>query len=213
MESLINPKFAYVLLVTAVMLANMIILFPNSVIPKIGMIVCLGTAGYELFNLEANPWALLMMAVSSLPFFLTTYQSNFRRPLLVLSTGMLIFGSVFLFINKDGRPTMNLSLVPLISIFCALFILVAAERRLNILNPIPGAQRDSLVGITGDAIVEISDVGLVQVEGDTWSARSEQTIPAGSTVRILKQEGMILVVKKVEKILEKSKKETHHAIF
>lgn len=199
MESLINPKFAYVLLVTAVTLANTIILFPRSVLPRIGTIICLGIAGVELFNLEANPWALLMMAVSSLPFFFATNQPDFRRPLLALSTGMLIFGSVFLFVNKDGRPTMNFSLVPLISTFCALYILIATESILNAQISRPGIKRNSLIGVTGDAIIAINDVGLVQIENETWPARSDKPIPAGSTVRILKSEGMVLVVRKVEK--------------
>jgi hypothetical protein len=70
MDFLINPNIAYLFVVTAVMLAITTLLFPRSSLSKIGMLVCLAGAGFELFNLQANPWALVVTALSRCLFSL-----------------------------------------------------------------------------------------------------------------------------------------------
>ena len=203
MNYLINPNIAYLLVVAAVMLANSSFLFPSSNPLKIGSLVCLVGAGFELFNLQANPWALVVVALSPLPYFMAIRQAGPRRPLLVVSAGTIVLGSVFLLVDKNGSPVVNSGLLLLVSIICAQFILVATERRLTTQGNRRGVDSNSLVGLVGTATTRVEDVGLVNVEGEICSARSDQPIPAGSTVRVLKSEGRILVVKKVEKLTRK----------
>lgn len=203
MNFLINPNIAYLFVVAAVMLAITSLLFPRFNLSKIGSLVCLVGAGFELFNLQANPWALVVVALSPLPYFVATRQAGPRRPLLVVTAGMLVFGSVFLLVDKKGLPVVNSGLLWLVSTICVQFIWVATERRLNAQGTRRGIDPDSLVGLVGTATTQVEDVGLVKIEGETCSARSDQPIPAGSTVRVLKYEGRVLVVKKVEKLTGK----------
>jgi membrane-bound ClpP family serine protease len=42
----------------------------------------------------------------------------------------------------------------------------------------------------------VHEDGSVQVAGELWSARSEDPIPAGAQVRVLRREGFVLVVEK-----------------
>jgi len=203
MEFLINQNLAYILIVTAVMLTITTFLFPRSILPKIGMVLCLVAAGFELSKLQANAWALLMLALSPFPYFVATGQSSQRRQLLIITVAMLFFGSAFLFVDENGSPAINMGLLFFVSVFCALFILVATEGKLNARDSNRGINPDSYIGLIGKAITNIDDVGLVQIEGETCSARSDQPILAGSPVRILKYEGRVLVVKKVEKLAGK----------
>lgn len=199
MNFLLNPNIAYLFFVATVMLAFTNILFPRSSLSKIGTLVCLAGAGYALLNLRVNPWALLAAGLSPLPYFMATQQAGARRPLLVVATGMFVLGSAFLLVDEKGLPTINVGLILLVSTVCAQFIWVSTERRLNAQGTRRGANPDSLVGLIGTAITQIDDVGLVEIEGETCSARSDHPIPAGSMVRVLKYEGRILVVKKAEK--------------
>jgi len=61
--------------------------------------------------------------------------------------------------------------------------------------------RDSLVGMEGMVLVKVipdSLSGKVRVAGQDWSARSEEgIIPVGSKVRVIKSEGVHIVVKEV----------------
>ena len=200
MEFLINQNLAYILIVTAVMLTITTFLFPRSILPKIGMVLSLGAAGFEFYKLQPNAWALLMIALSPFPYFVATGQSSQRRQLLIITLGMLFFGSAFLFVDKNGAPAINMGLLFIVSTFCALFILVATEGKLKAQDSNRGINPDSYIGLIGKAITNVDDVGLVQIEGETLSARSDQPILAGSPVRILKYEGRVLVVKKVEKL-------------
>jgi len=196
-----NPQFPYHLVVAAVMMAIKTLLFPRSNLAKLGMLICLGAAGVELFNLQANPWALAVTALSPLPYFLAIRQAGPRRPLLAVTAAMFVFGSIFLFVDQNGKPITNSALLFLCSVFGAEFIWVATERRLNAQGARRGVNRpDSIIGLIGTATTQVEDVGLVQIEGETWPARSEQPIPAGSLVRVIKNEGRIVVVKKVEKL-------------
>jgi membrane-bound ClpP family serine protease len=201
MEFLINQNLAYILLITAVMLTITTFLFPSSILPKIGMVLCLGAAGFEFFKLQANAWALLTIVLSPFPYFVaTTGQSSQRRQLLIITVAMLFFGSAFLFVDENGSPSINMGLLFIASIIYALFILVVTEGKLNARDSNRGINPDSYIGLIGKAITNIDDVGLVQIEGETCSACSDQPILAGSPVRILKYKGRVLVVKKVEKL-------------
>jgi membrane-bound ClpP family serine protease len=160
-------------------------------------------AGFELFNLQANPWALIIVALSPLPYFLALQPTGARRPWLVVTVGMLIFGSVFLLVDKKGYPEVHIAVLWVVSTLCAQFIWVGTERKLNAEDTRRGVDPDSLVGLIGTATTRVEDVGLVKIEGEICPARSEQPIPAGSTVRVIKSEGRVLLVKKVEKLTGK----------
>jgi len=200
MEFLINPNFAYLLIVTAVMLALVSITLPGSSIPKIGMPLCLGAAWYELFHLDANPWALMIVALSPLTFFSAVHQPRMHFPLLVLTITMLAIGSFLLFVDQNGRPMVNHILAGIVSMFCGEFIWIAIERGENTRGLNLGNDPDSVVGLLGEVRVEIDATGLILAGGELWPARSKKPIPAGSLVRILRRDGFMLTVKKVEKI-------------
>jgi membrane-bound ClpP family serine protease len=59
-----------------------------------------------------------------------------------------------------------------------------------------------VVGLIGEARTDIEphSAGSVLVEGELWQARSKKNIFAGDMVRILRQDGFWLTVKKVEKL-------------
>lgn len=200
MNALINPNLAYLFVVAAILLTMTSLLFPRSNWSKIGILVCLVGAEYEIYHLHANPWALAVVVLSPLPYWGALRKVGPRRPLLVVTAGMLVLGSIFLFLDQNGRPMVHDGLLFLMSTVCAYFILAVTARQFNPQSTRRGVNPNSLVGLIGTATTLVEDVGLVKVDGEICSARSDHPIPAGSTVRVLKIEGRILVVKKVEKL-------------
>ena len=77
------------------------------------------------------------------------------------------------------------------------------RRELDVNNSRVGNDPDSLVGMIGEAYSDIHEFGSVRADDQIWQARSESVIPAGSTIRILRQDGFVLTVKKVEKLNKK----------
>jgi membrane-bound serine protease (ClpP class) len=113
---------------------------------------------------------------------------------------MLTIGSAYLFVDENRRPLVNLGPAGLVSIFGGLFIWLTVQRRRTAGKaPFIG---DTLVGMTGEVWVAIEPFspGSVRIEGELWRARSQENIPAGSTVRVLRQDGITVTVMKVEAI-------------
>jgi membrane-bound ClpP family serine protease len=113
---------------------------------------------------------------------------------------IFIFGSVFLFVDEKGLPVVHPALLFLITTICVHYIWVVTEQRLNAQETRRGIDPDSVIGLIGTTTTFVEDVGLVKIEGEIWPACSDQPIPSGSTVRVIKYLGRVLVVKKVEKL-------------
>jgi membrane-bound serine protease (ClpP class) len=197
MEYLLNPNVAYVLIVASAMLALMAIVIPGTGVPEIGLAICLGLAGYSIYSLGINIWALVVVGLSVIPFILALRLKAFRLPLLALAILMLIGGSIFLFLDAKGWPAVNPILAGIVSILCGGFIWIATEKTLAAQQAKPVIDLNSLVGKIGEARTEIGDEGSVQVGAELWSAQSEKPIAKGSTVRVTQRDGFVLTVEKV----------------
>jgi membrane-bound serine protease (ClpP class) len=71
---------------------------------------------------------------------------------------------------------------------------LTATKSVEAMEARPSFDLDRLVGMTGEANSDIRGEGTVYINGETWSARSNTFIPAGSTVRVLRREGLTLEV-------------------
>ncbi|MGZ9223748.1 MAG: NfeD family protein [Anaerolineales bacterium] len=133
-------------------------------------------------------------------------QERLQSPLFLFTIFMLTIGSAYLFVDENGRPLANLGPVGMISVFGGLLIwLTIARRRTAGKAPLIG---DTLVGMTGEVWVAIEpfSIGSVRIEGELWQARSKELLPAGSLVRVIRQDGVTLTVKKIQNIKSSIKK-------
>ena len=206
MQLIINPSVAYLLIFTGVML--LLILFNDTKfsLPKVGaMAFCLLAGLAEFFILDGNPWAFLVVVLSPLPYFIAMRQERLHSLLYILTIFMLSIGSAYLFVDENGRPLAKLGLAGMVSVFGGLFVwLLVQSRRPADKAPLIG---DTLVGLTGVVWIAIDPFspGSVRIEGDLWRARSKETIPAGTLVRVIKQDGITVTVKKIENLPTKKK--------
>jgi membrane-bound serine protease (ClpP class) len=199
MQFPIDPNVAYIFIVASAILALITIIAPGTGLPETGMLICLGISWYELSHLEPNQWALILVALSLIPFFAALRTGRMRPLLLAISILLIIGGSVFLFVDQKGWPAVNPFLAGVVSILSGGFIWFAVERTARIQNEKPINDPDVLIGKIGEARTQIFTSGSVQAGAELWSARSETPIPAGSAVRILKREGFFLIVEKVSR--------------
>ncbi len=201
MEIIINPNVAYLLIFTGVML--LLIMFNDTKysLPKVGvMAICILAGVAEFFVLDGNPWAFLIVVLSPLPYFVVMRQERLHNPLFLFTIFMLTIGSVYLFVDENRRPLVNLGLAGTVSLFGGMFIWLTVQRtRTAGKAPLIG---DTLVGMTGQVWIAIEPFssGSVRIEGELWRARSKETLPAGTLVRVIRQDGITLTVKKVENI-------------
>jgi len=203
MDILINPNIAYLSIVGAVIFVMLTFVMPRSRVPIIGFVICLALAWYEISQLKANPWDLIIAVLSPIPFYIAVRTSRLHFPLLLLSLMALTIGSYFIFTDQNGAPSVNLNLVMGVSLLSALFAWAAYNRQIQKRTEKGIYDPDSVVGLIGEARTEIDSSGLVVVEGEIWRARSKTPIPAGSAVRVIRSGGGLLTVEKADGLSKK----------
>jgi membrane-bound serine protease (ClpP class) len=195
MDFLLDPNIAYIILLGAVLLGMMAIASPGTGLFEIGAFFCIALAGYAIYHLSFNWWALILLGLSIVPF-VYAIQKPKREPFLALSILLLVIGSVFMFPRTQGQAIVNPFVAIIASALVAGFLWIAVRKSVEATGMRPTHDLTSLVGQLGEARTKINEEGSVLVAGELWSARSEQPIPAGSSIRVLRREGFILIVEK-----------------
>ena len=195
MDFLLDPNVAYLILLGGVLLAMMSLASPGTGLFEIGAFFCIALAGYAIYNLSFNWWALLLLGLSIVPF-VYAIQKPKRELYLALSILLLIVGSVFMFPRTADQAIVNPFVAIIASGLVAGFLWIAVRKSVEATSAKPTHDLAVLVGQIGEARTKINDEGSVLVAGEMWSARSEKPIPAGSSIRVLRREGFILIVEK-----------------
>ena len=195
MDFLLDPNIAYLILLGGVLLAMLALAAPGTGFFEIGAFFCIALAGYAIYNLSFNWWALLLLALSIVPF-VYAIQKPRRELYLALSILLLVVGSVFMFPAAEGQAVVNPLVAVVASGLVAGFLWVAVRKSLEAAAARPSHDLEGLVGQIGEARTKVEEDGSVQVAGELWSARSESPIAAGNLIRVVKREGFVLIVEK-----------------
>ena len=195
MDFLLDPNIAYLFLLAGVLLGLMAIITPGTGMFEVGAFFCLALAGYAVYNLSFNLWALIVLILSIIPF-VYAIQKPKREWYLALSILGLVVGSVFLFATDGWRPAVNPMVAAVSSILYAGFLWIVIRKTLQASHAVPSHDLSTLVGQIGEAKTRIHAEGSVQVAGELWSARSEKRISNGSPIKVVGREGFVLIVEK-----------------
>lgn len=195
-DFLLDPNVAYLILVGAALLTMMAVLNPGTGVLEIFALFLWLLSGYIIFNLPINFWALGLMLLG-LVLFLLSLRKTKNLVYLGLSIAAVIAGSIFLFDQPGWQPAVNPILAVIVSVFVAGFTWIVAQKAIEADSMRPAHDLEALIGALGLAETSVGDSGSVQVAGELWSARSEQSIPEGSQVRVVGRDGFFLIVEQV----------------
>ena len=198
MEILINPNIAYIFLVSGTLLLIMAIFSPGTGILELGALFLLLLAGWQIYNLPFNPWALVIWIIGVIPFIIAVRQSK-KLIFLAIAIASMMVGSIFLFQGATRwSPAVNPFLAILVSLLSGLYLWFATIKVLEADQSKPVHDPTKIIGMVGEAKSNIENEGSVQVDGELWSARSQKPIPVGTRVRVLNREGFTLIVEQVD---------------
>ncbi len=195
MDFLLDPNVAYLILLGGVLLAMLALAAPGTGLFEVGAFFCIALAGYAIYHLSFNWWALVLLALSIVPF-VYAIQKPKRELYLALSILFLMVGSVFMFPRTEGQAVVNPTVAIVASGLVAGFLWLAVRKSLEASHAKPSHNLEELVGQIGEAKTKVHDDGSVQIAGELWSARSEKPIAAGNSIRVVKREGFVLIVEK-----------------
>jgi membrane-bound serine protease (ClpP class) len=195
MDFLLDPNVAYLILLGAVLLAMMSLASPGTGVFEIGAFFCMVLAGYSIYHLSFNWWALILLGLSIVPFVYALRKPK-RELYLALSIVLLVIGSVFIFPRTGDQTFVNPLVAIVASGLVSGFLWIAVRKSVEAAGIRPSHDLDGLIGKIGEARTKVEEEGSVQVDGELWTARSEKTIAAGSSIRVLRREGFVLIVEK-----------------
>jgi membrane-bound serine protease (ClpP class) len=196
-EILLNPNIVYLFIIGGFSLAFLAILAPGTGILEITALFVLILAGWGVFNLPINYWALGLLIVGVFPPILALRKTK-KLYFLVISVVSLVIGSAFLL---KGATWYSLAINPGLAIVVSILIggmfWIVTKKTLEADAAPPSHDLSLLIGAEGEAKSNIHHEGSVQVNKELWTARSNQPIEAGSQIRVVDREGFVLVVEKV----------------
>jgi membrane-bound serine protease (ClpP class) len=195
MDFLLDPNIAYLFLLGAVLLALLSVATPGTGLLEVGAFFCIALAGYAIYNLSFNWLALVVVALSVVPF-VYALQKPKRELFLGLSILMIVVGSIFIFPRASGQPAVNPGVAAIATLLVAGFLWIAVRKSVEASYKRPAHDLEALVGQTGEARTKVREDGSVFVSGEMWSAKSDNAIAAGSPIRVVRREGFVLVVEK-----------------
>ena len=195
MDFLLDPNVAYLILLGGVLLAMLALAAPGTGLFEVGAFFCIALAGYAIYNLPFNWWALILLALSIVPF-VYALQKPKRELYLGFSILLLVVGSVFMFPRADDQSAVNPVVAIVASGLVAGFLWIAVRKSIEASHAKLSHNLEGLVGQIGEARTKVYEEGSVQVAGELWSARSEKSIPEGSSIRVIRREGFVLIVEK-----------------
>jgi membrane-bound serine protease (ClpP class) len=193
MNFLLDPNVAYLFLVIGFFLAILSLFSPGTGLIEIGALFALIVAGWAVYNIPINLWALAVLVLGVFPFLLAVRKSK-RWYFLVVALAALVIGSIFLFREESGKLAVNPLLATLVSAFTTVFLWFATRKSLEAMNKRPAHNWKDLVGKIGVAKTRIDKEGTVYINGENWSAYSQSPIPKNTKVRIINRDGFILEV-------------------
>jgi membrane-bound serine protease (ClpP class) len=196
MQILLDPNIAYLALVAGTLSVLLAVIIPGTGVPEIVAVFAIVFAGYAIYHLGVNWWALVLLLASLAPFFFAVRGPR-RELWLGLSIVGLTAGSVFFFPSDVGAISVNPLLAVATTIGYAAVLWLVARKVLQIAQTLPTHELSALIGLTGEAKTAVNDVGSVQIAGELWSARSDCGIPVGSPIRVIGRDGFFLLVEKV----------------
>jgi membrane-bound ClpP family serine protease len=198
-ELLLNPNLAYLLLVIGSLLAILALFSPGTGVLEIGAIFILILAGWQVYNLPVNLWALILLIVGVVPFIWAMRRSR-QTIYLIVAILAFIVGSSFLFRGEAWwQPAINPILTGVVSVFTAGFLWLSITKVLEADRSAIAHDLNSLVGVVGVTRSSVHAEGSAQIAGELWTVRSADPIPENTKVRVVKREGFVLEVEPLQK--------------
>jgi len=196
-EILLNPNLVYLFIIGGMSLAFMAILAPGTGILEITALFALIVAGWGVYKLPINYWALALLLVGVFPPLFALRKTK-KLYFLGISVASLVIGSAYLLKGESWyRLAISPGLAIVVSVLIGGLFWIITQKTLEADAAPPSHDMSALIGAIGEAKSNIHQEGSVQVNKELWTARSNVPIQANSKIRVIDREGFVLVVEKV----------------
>jgi membrane-bound serine protease (ClpP class) len=190
-----NPTFAYLLLLAGIYGLVLEALHPGALLPGIVGGICLLVGLYALQLLPVNYAGLALMALGIGLLIGEVLAPGFGA-LGIGGVISFVFGSILLFDTDVPGISVNLGVIAGIA-FCAISLLALLLWLVMRSRRAPRVSGDAaLIEAGGELIDAVSagGEGWARVLGERWHVHSEESLPAGARIRVVRRKGLQLWV-------------------
>ncbi|MFY9115216.1 MAG: nodulation protein NfeD [Dethiobacteria bacterium] len=201
-NSLSNPQIAFLLLALGLAGIYVGLSMPGTIVPEVlgAILLVMGIYGMGLFDISTTGIILLVVGVALI------IGEIFTPGFGILGIGGIIclfFGSILLPIEPLMTPNWYHGFrSTVIGVIIGIGILLFIVLQSVIVSWRRRKTEPKYFNIPEKAVVveELSPKGLVSFQGEIWKARNlgKDPVPVGKEVRVISQEGLLLLVKIVE---------------
>lgn len=193
LNTLSNPNIAYILMMLGFFGLLFEVTHPGIGFPGIAGAICLILAFYSFQTLPVD-YAGVLLIILALILFVAEAKITSYGLLTIGGLVCMTLGSIMLIDTPyDFLKVSNLVIFPVVLTTAAIAIfLVTLVIRAHARKSVTG--QEGLVGLIGRAETDISPEGKVYVHGEIWNARSASPINRGTSVKVVKVDGMTVIV-------------------
>lgn len=192
-----NPNIAYILMMIGLAGLYFELAHPGAVFPGVVGGISLILAFFSFQTLPVN-YAGVLLIILAVIFFILEMKIASYGMLSIAGVVSFLLGSLMLFEGEVPGVKVSLDvLLPTFIFISAFFVVVSAiVFKSQIKRPKSGAE--GLVGETGIVKNDIIQEGKVFVHGELWKAVSKKPVLAGTKVKVVKVEGLVVEVEQIE---------------
>ena len=191
-----NPNIAYILMLVGIY--GLILEFsnPGGLLPGIVGAICLLLALYAFQVLPIN-YAGLALVVIGLAFMVAE--------MFVTSGGLLGIGGVVAFtagsilLFEDEYLAVSLPLIGGTAVVAGGFMLWILRRFTTLRHRQVVSGAEYMIGRSGSVIEDIGEHGRVEIDGESWLAKSTHPLAAGQPIRVTAIDRLVLTVEPLDK--------------
>ncbi|MEJ2684894.1 MAG: nodulation protein NfeD [Candidatus Sulfobium sp.] len=193
-----DPSVAYILMLLGFYGLFFEFTNPGSIFPGVTGAIFLILAFYSFQTLPVN-YAGLLLIILGLVLFILEIKIVSHGILTIGGIISMVLGSLMLF--ESPAPFFRLSLYLILPavIFTALFFTITFRLAYRAFRSKPVTGKEGLVGMEGTAKTEVTkETGMVSVQGELWSAYSDDFISKGDRITVQSVSGLKLKVGKLK---------------
>lgn len=198
MNPIIDPNIAYVLLVVGFVLSVLALLTPGTGVVEIIGLFSMILAGYGIISNPSHYWALLIL-IPFLPL-IYVYRKTKKDYFLIISIALLNIGSFMIFKSDSGGFAVSPIIAIVVILLNAPILWVIVKKIIEAIDTKSVFDPANIVGVIGEARTNIFLDGTAYVMGEEWSARSDVRIEKGEKIKVIKKEGLVLLVENLNNL-------------
>lgn len=190
-----NPNIVYLVLLLGLWLVVTAAYSPGTGIMEALSALAVIVAFLAMSEMPTQWWAVALIVVGvsgflALPFVSAKWELPAQAGLV-----LQVIGGLFLFEGEGVAPMASIGTVALAWVYHHYILLPALRRHRQAVNV---TELDLLLGARGRVVKPLTPVGTVHVNGEMWTARSNEPLPSGMEVVVTDKVGLELRVEKAK---------------